>query len=161
MEPSSGSLPGSLPGARRQYNAWVAADNVEDFALRYWPPDFRRWSALLLGFGFQNAFWGMMLALVINVLAGLPIAYYAARYNVDADLITRGAGFGYVGSTVTSLVYAAFCFITFALQASIMAGALQMPGAAERGDWERQLPALEGAAQAVLASIAQGLEIRA
>ncbi len=30
------------------------------------------------------------------------IAYYAARYGVDIDLLTRGAGFGYMGSTVTS-----------------------------------------------------------
>ncbi len=27
-------------------------------------------------------------------LTGLPISYYAARYGVDIDLLTRGAGFG-------------------------------------------------------------------
>jgi signal transduction histidine kinase/DNA-binding response OmpR family regulator/HPt (histidine-containing phosphotransfer) domain-containing protein len=134
--------------ARRRYNAWVANDNVEDFALRYCPPSFRKWSplliantanasfsamileaigaALLFSFGFENALWAMALALAINVLAALPIAYYASLHNIDVDLITRSAGFGYVGSTVTSLVYATFCFITFALQASIMAGALQL-----------------------------------
>lgn len=42
------------------------------------------------------------------------------------DLLTRGAGFGYLGSTVTSLIYASFTFIFFALEASIMALALQL-----------------------------------
>ena len=43
-------------------------------------------------------------------LIGLPIAYYAAQYGVDIDLLTRGAGFGYIGSTITSLIYASFTF---------------------------------------------------
>ena len=30
------------------------------------------------------------------------------------DLLTRGAGFGYIGSTITSLIYASFTFIFFA-----------------------------------------------
>jgi hypothetical protein len=37
------------------------------------------------------------------------------------DLLTRGAGFGYIGSTITSLIYASFTFIFFALEAAIMA----------------------------------------
>ena len=37
------------------------------------------------------------------------------------DLLTRGAGFGYLGSTLTSLIYATFTFIFFALEAAIMA----------------------------------------
>ncbi len=42
------------------------------------------------------------------------------------DLLTRGAGFGYLGSTLTSLIYASFTFIFFALEAAILALALQM-----------------------------------
>lgn len=41
-------------------------------------------------------------------------------------MLTRGAGFGYLGSTVTSLIYASFTFIFFALEAAIMAMALNM-----------------------------------
>ena len=59
-------------------------------------------------------------------LIGLPIAYYAAKYGVDIDLLTRGAGFGYMGSTITSLIYASFTFLLFAIEASIMSMALQM-----------------------------------
>ena len=59
-------------------------------------------------------------------LAGLPISVYAARYGVDMDLLTRGAGFGYIGSTLTSLIYASFTFIFFALEAAVMAYALEL-----------------------------------
>ena len=42
------------------------------------------------------------------------------------DLITRGSGFGYFGGTVTSLIYASFTFIFFALEGSIMAQGLHL-----------------------------------
>src|SRR6218665_1445903 len=42
------------------------------------------------------------------------------------DLLTRGAGFGYIGSTITSLIYASFTFIFFALEAAVMAYALEL-----------------------------------
>ena len=37
------------------------------------------------------------------------------------DLLTRGAGFGYIRSTITSLIDASLTFIFFALEAAIMA----------------------------------------
>mgnify|MGYP000028694731 CR=1 FL=1 len=133
---------------RREYNQWVADETLEDYALRYSPSGFRKWSPLLLAntalggisflaleaigavlllhYGFSNAFWAIMLASVLIFIAGFPISYYAARYNIDIDLLTRSAGFGYVGSTVTSLIYASFCFIFFALEAAIMAQALKL-----------------------------------
>ena len=48
-----------------------------------------------------------VLAIVVSLvifLTAIPISYYAARYGVDIDLLTRGAGFGYIGSTLTSLI---------------------------------------------------------
>ncbi len=48
------------------------------------------------------------------------------RYGVDIDLLTRGAGFGYLGSTVTSLIYASFTFLLFAIEASILSVALKL-----------------------------------
>lgn len=62
----------------------------------------------------------------MTFLTGLPIAYYAARHGLDMDLLTRGAGFGYIGSTITSLIYASFTFIFFALEAAIMALAIEL-----------------------------------
>ncbi|OWQ44108.1 hybrid sensor histidine kinase/response regulator [Roseateles noduli] len=133
---------------RRDYNAWVARETLEDYALRYTPHRFRRWSTwrvantafgaasflileavgatLLLQYGWTNAALAIMVTGLIIFLAGLPISVYAARHGVDMDLLTRGAGFGYIGSTLTSLIYASFTFIFFALEAAVMAYALEL-----------------------------------
>ena len=89
-------------------------------------------ATLLVKYGFTNAFWAILATGLIIFLAGLLISIYAARYGVDMDLLTRGAGFGYVGyvgyvgSTLTSLIYASFTFIFFALEAAVMAYALEL-----------------------------------
>ncbi len=133
---------------RRQYNRWVANQTLEDFALRFTAKSARRWSAgrvsqtaigaisflaleaiggtITLTNGFANVLAATLVVGVILFLTGLPISRAAARYGVDIDLLTRGAGFGYVGSTVTSLIYAAFTFILFAIEASIMSTALEL-----------------------------------
>jgi len=134
--------------ARRQYNQWVTNQTLEDYALRFTPYSARRWSsgrvvltaisaitflaleaiggALTLTYGFHYVALAVLLVSVIIFLMALPISAYAARYGLDIDLLTRGAGFGYIGSTVTSLIYASFTFIFFALEAAIMAMALNM-----------------------------------
>ncbi|MRG95039.1 ATP-binding protein [Polyangium spumosum] len=133
---------------RREYNSWVANETMEDYSLRYAPRSFRKWSPLLLAntalggisflaleaiggslavnYGFSNSFWAILVCSAIIFATGVPITYYAAKYNLDMDLLTRGAGFGYIGSTITSLIYASFTFIFFALEASIMAQALEL-----------------------------------
>lgn len=133
---------------RREYNTWVADETMEDYALRYTPRSFRKWSewcigntafgslsflaleaiggSLVLNYGFANTISAILVVGLIIYLTSLPIAYYAARYGVDMDLLTRGAGFGYLGSTLTSLIYAVFTFIFFAIEAAIMAMALQL-----------------------------------
>lgn len=143
-------LPGTqrIVKIRRDYNSWVADETMEDYALRYTPKSFRKWSelriantalgavsflaleaiggVLALSYGFTNTFWAILAISLVIFLTGLPISYYAARYGVDMDLLTRGAGFGYIGSTITSLIYASFTFLFFALEAAIMALALEL-----------------------------------
>jgi signal transduction histidine kinase/purine-cytosine permease-like protein/ActR/RegA family two-component response regulator len=133
---------------RRDYNSWVARETMEDYALRFTPRTFRKWSTwrvantafgaasflileavgatLLVQYGFANAALAILATGLIIFLAGLPISLYAARHGVDMDLLTRGAGFGYLGSTITSLIYASFTFIFFALEAAVMAYALEL-----------------------------------
>ncbi len=133
---------------RRDYNALVANETMEDYALRYAPRSFRKWSEfevantafgstsflvleaiggfLSINYGFTNAFWAILIAAVVIFITSLPISYYAARYHIDIDLLTRSAGFGYIGSTVTSLIYASYTFTLFALEASIMSLAIEL-----------------------------------
>ncbi len=133
---------------RRNYNILVANETLEDYALRFTAKRFRRWSAsrvaltalgaisflaleaiggaITLSYGFSNAVLAIAAVSLIIFLTGIPISYHAAKEGVDIDLLTRGAGFGYIGSTITSLIYASFTFIFFALEAAIMSLALEL-----------------------------------
>jgi purine-cytosine permease-like protein len=137
-----------VAGATRRYHRWARNTTLEDYSLRYAPRSFRRWTpyvvatsalggiayladfsiggSIAISEGFSSAVVAILVAAVIIFLTGIPIAYYSARYGIDMDLLTRGAGFGYLGSTLTSLIYASFTFIFFALEGSIMAQAFQL-----------------------------------
>ena len=82
--------------------------------------------SITVNYGFTNATGAILVVGALIFLTGLPIAYYAATYGVDIDLLTRGAGFGYIGSTITSLIYASFTFLFFAIEAAIMSLALEL-----------------------------------
>jgi len=131
---------------RREYNQWVANETLEDYALRFTAKTARRWSAarvantalgaisflaleaiggtITLEYGFTNAVAAILVVSALIFATGVPICYYAARFGVDIDLLTRGAGFGYIGSTITSLIYASFTFLFFAIEAVILASML-------------------------------------
>jgi len=159
--PTAGNLPRDSPElprttaprqrivrVRRDYNAWVADETIEDYALRYTPQRFRKWSefrvantalgavsflaleaigaSIAIDFGFFNAFCALVLVSIFIFATAIPISIYAARHAVDIDLLARGSGFGYLGSTLSSLIYASFTFIFFSLEAVILASALEL-----------------------------------
>jgi purine-cytosine permease-like protein len=123
-------------------------ETLEDYTLRFAPRHYRKWTPAVVGisalggiayladfaiganigiaYGTTNALWGIAIFAVVVVLTGFPLAYYAARYNMDLDLITRGSGFGYYGSVVTNVIFATFTFIFFALEGAIMAQGLEL-----------------------------------
>ena len=128
--------------------AKAKSETLEDYTLRFAPRSYRRWApgivatsalggiAYLADFsiganigiqhGTTNAILGILVAAAIIFVTGVPLAYYAARYNLDLDLITRGKGFGYYGSVLTNVIFASFTFIFFALEGSIMAQGLKL-----------------------------------
>ncbi|MCJ8339098.1 MAG: ATP-binding protein [Pseudomonadales bacterium] len=132
---------------RRTYNQWVANQTLEDYALRFTAHKGRLMSiervaktaigataflalegiaaAVTLSYGFTNTLIAMFTVALLFFIISSPIAYYCAKHGLDIDLLTRGAGFGYLGSTITSLIYASFTFIFFAIEAAILASALQ------------------------------------
>ncbi|RKE23528.1 cytosine permease [Streptomyces sp. TLI_171] len=123
-------------------------ETLEDYTLRFAPRSYRRWTPMVvattalggiaymadfsigagigLTHGTGNALVAIAVAAVVIFVTGFPLAYYGARYNIDLDLITRGSGFGYYGSVLTSVIFASFTFIFFALEGSIMAQGLRM-----------------------------------
>ncbi len=132
---------------RREYNRWVANQTLEDYALRFTAKSARKWSALrvantalgavsflaleaiggtiTLAYGFTDSMAAIAFVSVMIFIISIPICVHAARAGVDVDLLTRGAGFGYIGSTITSLIYASFTFIFFGIEAVILASMLQ------------------------------------
>lgn len=132
---------------RRSYNQWVAGQTLEDHAHRQTAVAARHWSTrvvlqtalgasaslvcevigatITLFYGVSVSVAAILAGCLLMFIASLPIAVQAARKGLDIDLITRGAGFGYLGSTITSLIYASFTFLLFAIEASIMAVAVQ------------------------------------
>ncbi|MEV0096093.1 hypothetical protein [Streptomyces sp. NPDC050738] len=146
--PSSATTtaPPDGPPSKRSYAKLAADESREDYSLRYAPHSFRRWSptmvastalggiayladfaigaSIVFTYGFTSGLASILCAATIIFVTGIPIARACAKYGVDMDLLTRGAGFGYFGSTLTSLIYASFTFIFFALEGSIMAQAM-------------------------------------
>ncbi len=137
-----------ISSGRRSYNQFVANESMEDYALRYTAGSARKFSharvantafgatsflaleaiggSITLQYGTINAVAAIItVGSLISLISG-PIAYAAVRAGVDIDLLTRGAGFGYIGSTITSLIYASFTFIFFAIEASIFTNMLYL-----------------------------------
>ncbi|MGL4305617.1 MAG: purine-cytosine permease family protein [Mycobacteriaceae bacterium] len=141
--------PVNLPdGAKPSTGDIALRETLEDYTLRFAPRSYRKWGSgvvatsalggiayladfsiganIGLSYGTGNALWGILIFSIVVILTGFPLAYYAARYNIDLDLITRGSGFGYYGSVVTNVIFATFTFIFFALEGSIMAQGLEL-----------------------------------
>ncbi|MCH1867102.1 cytosine permease [Nocardioides sp. CFH 31398] len=141
--------PGAGPARTRGLDVDPATrETLEDYTLRFAPRHFRTWSTgtvavsalggiayladfaiganIGIAYGTTNALWGILVFAVVIFATGFPLAYYAARYNLDLDLITRGSGFGYYGSVVTNVIFASFTFIFFALEGAIMAQGLEV-----------------------------------
>ncbi|MFC9682507.1 purine-cytosine permease family protein [Streptomyces sp. NPDC056948] len=138
-EPAQQAAPGSDQAVK---------ETLEDYTLRFAPRSYRRWTPMVvattalggiaymadfsigagigLAHGTGNALLAIGVAAVVIFVTGFPLAYYGARYNIDLDLITRGSGFGYFGSVLTSVIFASFTFIFFALEGSIMAQGLKL-----------------------------------
>lgn len=146
--PSAGQAPTTIAGAPNEARNAKQTKGAEDFSLRFAPRHYRRWTpavvagsalggiAYLADFsigasigiqhGTGNAIGGILIAAVLIFISSFPLAYYAARYNVDLDLISRGSGFGYLGSILTNLIFVSFTFILFATEGAIMAQGLKL-----------------------------------
>ena len=120
---------------KRVYNRYVSNQTLEDYSLRYTARSARDQSAaevanaalgsisflaleviganIAIYYGINHLFWALVIAVPLIYLISSPIVRTAVKHNIDIDLLTRGAGFGYLGSSITSLVYASFTFIFF------------------------------------------------
>ncbi|MDO5030023.1 MAG: hypothetical protein Q4E11_05510 [Corynebacterium sp.] len=135
-------------GKRQAENHGSSSKLGDDYPLRFAPRHYRTWTpaavagsalggmAYLADFsigagigiahGTTNAIGGILIAAVLIFVSSAPLAIYAAKFNLDLDLITRGSGFGYYGSVITNVIFASFTFIFFATEGAIMAQGLRL-----------------------------------
>jgi purine-cytosine permease-like protein len=79
---------------------------------------------MALAYGSVNAIIAGIIATVITGLMAMGIAYFSAKAGLNANLMARGAGYGFVGSALTSLIYAVNFIAFCGIEGSIMANAI-------------------------------------
>jgi purine-cytosine permease-like protein len=114
-----------------------ALERVPEGARRHWPGIFNitvgvstamvfmNYGALMaIQHGTVNAIIAEIYATIVAGGLGMLVAYYAAKNGFNVNIMARGAGYGYVGASLTSLIYATNFIMYFGLEGSIMAAAI-------------------------------------
>ncbi|RFU66588.1 purine-cytosine permease family protein [Peribacillus glennii] len=136
----------------RNFGSWFKgpsntsrSENIEDYAIKKIPSHYR-WPIpaiilVLIGnstalffftFGTKLSFtvgWPIMLLplgyLFIGAsLIGMVMIHLASKEGLTVDMMTRGMGFGYIGSSVTSLIYGINFIFYFILEGTIVTNAI-------------------------------------
>ncbi len=81
-------------------------------------------SLLALTVGSVNALLAEIYSTVMAGILGIAIAYYAAKSGLSTNLMARGGGFGYIGASITSLIYALNFVMYCGIEGAIMAAAV-------------------------------------
>lgn len=114
-----------------------ALESVPQSARRKWPGIlnitigvatamvFMQYGAMMaLQYGSVNAIMAEIYATLLAGILGIAISYGAAQNGFNVNLMARGAGYGYVGASLTSLIYASNFIMYFGLEGSIMSAAI-------------------------------------
>lgn len=81
-------------------------------------------SLMAVSYGSVNAILAEIYATVVGGILGMAIAYSAAKTGLNVNLMARGAGLGFTGSSITSFIYAINFIMYAAIEGSIMAYAI-------------------------------------
>ncbi|WP_431029643.1 purine-cytosine permease family protein [Lysinibacillus sp. LZ02] len=81
-------------------------------------------SLMAVSFGAMNALLAAIYATVIGGTIGVGISYLAAKTGLNVNLLARGGGFGYLGASITSLIYALNFIMYCGIEGAIMAYAV-------------------------------------
>lgn len=83
---------------------------------------------MALSYGFDAALVATGVIFVVGSLIGGLVAWQSSNSSMGLDLITRGVGFGFMGSTVTVLIYGLNYVLYSGFEASFLSSALH-------GEW--------------------------
>ena len=85
---------------------------------------FQMGSVMALSYGAANALISSTYAIIVAGILGTVIAYLSAKSGMNVNLLSRSGGFGYVGSSLTSLIYASNFIMYCAFEGLILVSAV-------------------------------------
>ncbi|MDW0115184.1 MULTISPECIES: purine-cytosine permease family protein [Sporosarcina] len=103
--------------------SWLSITNIT-FGIATAIFYFQMGSVMALKFGAVNALISSAYAIIVAGLLGTVIAYLSAKSGMNVNLLSRGGGFGYIGSSLTSLIYASNFIMYCAFEGLILVSAV-------------------------------------
>ena len=85
---------------------------------------FQMGSVMALQFGAINAIISSIYAIIVAGILGTVIAYLSAKSGMNVNLLSRGGGFGYIGASLTSFIYATNFIMYCAFEGLILVAAV-------------------------------------
>ncbi|MFJ7978137.1 purine-cytosine permease family protein [Peribacillus sp. JNUCC 23] len=109
---------------RQQRNmGWLSITNIT-FGIATAIFYFQMGSVMALQFGAINAIISSIYAIIVAGILGTFIAYLSAKSGMNVNLLSRGGGFGYIGASLTSFIYATNFIMYCAFEGLILVSAI-------------------------------------
>ncbi|RKQ33985.1 purine-cytosine permease family protein [Oceanobacillus halophilus] len=109
---------------RKERNmGWLSITNIT-FGIATAIFYFQMGSVMALQFGAINAIISAVYAIIVAGILGTFIAYLSAKSGMNVNLLSRGGGFGYIGASLTSFIYATNFIMYCALEGLILVAAV-------------------------------------
>lgn len=102
---------------------WISVTNIT-FGIATAIFYFQMGSVMALQFGAANAIVSSIYAIFVAGILGTFIAYLSAKSGMNVNLLSRGGGFGYIGASLTSLIYASNFIMYCAFEGLILVSAI-------------------------------------
>src|SRR5690625_2487644 len=99
--------------------SWLSVTNIV-FGIATAIFYFQMGSVMALQFGAINAMISAVYAIIVAGVLGTFITYLSAKSGLNANLLSRGGGFGYLGASLTSFIYATNFIMYCALEGLIL-----------------------------------------
>ena len=111
-----------VPRSKRTMG-WLSITNIT-FGIATAIFYFQMGSVMALQFGAINAIISSIYAIIIAGILGTFIAYFSAKSGMNVNLLSRGGGFGYIGASLTSFIYATNFIMYCAFEGLILVSAV-------------------------------------
>src|SRR5690625_5232291 len=107
-----------VPRSKRNMG-WISITNIT-FGIATAIFYFQLGSVMALQFGAVNAMISALYAIIVAGILGTFIAYLSAKTGINVNLLSGGGGFGYMGASLTSLIYASNFIMYCAFECMIL-----------------------------------------